>query len=107
EEKNFLDRYSDYIWWALMGVSALGSLGAWFAGYLRRDDRSANTSLRSRLLEMLAEARASQSIEELDRLQAEGDDILRRTLDCYESGGIDDGALTAFGIALEQFHNAI
>jgi TRAP transporter TAXI family solute receptor len=107
EEKSFLDRYSDYIWWGLMGASALGSLGAWFAGYMRRDDRTASTPLRSRLLEMLGEARICNSIAELDRMQTEGDDILRRTLDCYESGGIDDGALTAFSIALEQFHNAI
>src|SRR5690606_33666 len=26
EEKSFLDRYSDYIWWSLMGLSAFGSL---------------------------------------------------------------------------------
>ena len=34
EEKTFLDRYSDIIWWSLMGLSAMGSIGAWFAGYL-------------------------------------------------------------------------
>ncbi|MFK5088296.1 hypothetical protein ACI4A4_27580, partial [Klebsiella pneumoniae] len=33
EEKTFLDRYSDYIWWSLMAFSAMGSAGAWFAGY--------------------------------------------------------------------------
>ena len=33
EEKTFLDRYSDYIWWGLMALSAMGSAGAWFAGY--------------------------------------------------------------------------
>src|SRR4030081_1552765 len=35
EEKTFLDRYSDYIWWGLMALSAMGSAGAWFAGYLK------------------------------------------------------------------------
>ena len=25
EEKTFLDRYSDFIWWGLMGLSAMGS----------------------------------------------------------------------------------
>ncbi|NOS54572.1 TAXI family TRAP transporter solute-binding subunit, partial [Acinetobacter baumannii] len=29
EEKTFLDRYSDFIWWGLMAVSAMGSAGAW------------------------------------------------------------------------------
>lgn len=107
EEKTFLDRYSDYIWWSLMAFSAMGSAGAWFAGYLKQDERNTNTSQRERLLEMLKTARQSDSTEELDQLQAEADDILRHTLDCFEHGAIEEGTLTAFNIALEQFHNAV
>jgi TRAP transporter TAXI family solute receptor len=107
EEKTFLDRYSDYIWWGLMGLSAMGSVGAWFAGYLKKDERNNNSSLRERLLDMLATARRSHSVEELDRMQAEADDILRDTLHCFEHGAIEEGALTAFNIALDQFHNAV
>src|SRR5436305_2163487 len=107
EEKSFLDRYSDYIWFALMGVSLLGSIGAWFASYLRKDERSGNSSQRERLLDMLAAARQSESTEELDRMQAEADSILRDTLTGFENGAIDQGSLTAFNIALEQFHNAV
>jgi TRAP transporter TAXI family solute receptor len=106
EEKTFLDRYSDFIWWGLMGLSAMGSAGAWFAGYLKKDERS-NTSLRERLLDMLATARRSDSAEELDQMQSEADDILRKTLLCFEHGAIQQGSLTAFNIALEQFHNAV
>ncbi|MHC1950231.1 TAXI family TRAP transporter solute-binding subunit [Bradyrhizobium sp. UFLA06-06] len=107
EEKTFLDRYSDYIWWSLMAFSAMGSAGAWFAGYLKQDERNTNTSQRERLLEMLKAARQSDSIEELDQMQAEADDILRHTLDCFEHGAIEEGTLTAFNIALEQLHNAV
>ena len=107
EEKSFLDRYSDYIWWALMGLSAMGSAGAWFAGYLKRGERSNNTSLRERLLDMLTAARHCDSTDELDRMQSEADDILRDTLRCFEHGAVEEGALTAFNIALEQFHNAV
>ena len=107
EEKTFLDRYSDYIWWALMALSATGSLGAWFASYLKKDERNVNGSLRDRLLGMLARARQSDSTEELDQMQAEADDILRETLHCFENGAIEEGTLTAFNIALEQFHNAV
>jgi TRAP transporter TAXI family solute receptor len=107
EEKTFLDRYSDFIWWGLMALSAMGSAGAWFAGYLKKDERSNNSSLRERLLEMIASARKSESTEELDQLQAEADGILRDTLQCFEHGAIEDGALIAFNIALEQFHNAV
>ena len=107
EEKTFLDRYSDYIWWVLMGLSAMGSLGAWFASALKKDERNSNSSLRDRLLGMLARARQSDSTEELDQMQAEADDILRETLHCFENGAIEEGTLTAFNIALEQFHNAV
>jgi TRAP transporter TAXI family solute receptor len=107
EEKTFLDRYSDYIWWGLMGLSAMGSAGAWFAGYLKKDERNTNSSLRERLLDMLVAARRSDSSEELDQMQAEADGILRDTLHSFEHGSIEEGALTAFNIALEQFHSAV
>jgi TRAP transporter TAXI family solute receptor len=107
EEKTFLDRYSDYIWWGLMGLSAMGSAGAWFAGYLKKDERNTNSSSRERLLDMLVAARRSDSTEELDQMQAEADGILRDTLHGFELGSIEGGALTAFNIALEQFHSAV
>jgi hypothetical protein len=107
EEKTFLDRYSDFIWWGLMGLSAMGSAGAWFAGYLKKDERNVNVSQRDRLLDMLATARQCDSMEELDQMQAEADAILRDTLLCFEHGTIEEGTLTAFNIAIEQFHNAV
>jgi TRAP transporter TAXI family solute receptor len=107
EEKTFLDRYSDFIWWGLMALSAMGSAGAWFAGYLKKDERNNNSSLRERLLDMIATARRSDSTEELDSMQAEADTILRDTLHSFENGAIEEGALTAFNIALEQFHHAV
>jgi hypothetical protein len=107
DEKSFMDRYSDYIWWILMGASALGSAGAWFASYLKKDERNTNNSLRERLLDMLGAARHSDSVDELDEMQAEADSILRDTLTCFEHGAIQEGTLTAFNIALEQFHNAV
>ena len=107
EEKTFLDRYSDIIWWSLMALSATGSIGAWFAGYLKKDVRSNNSTLREQLLDMIATARRSDSAEELDRMQAEADDILRDTLQRFEQGAIEEVALTSFNIALSQFHHAV
>jgi TRAP transporter TAXI family solute receptor len=107
EEKTFLDRYSDYIWWGLMALSATGSIGAWFAGCLKQDERNTNSSMRERLLDIIAAARKTDSAEELDHLQAEADDILRNTLQCFENGAIQEGTLTALNIALEHFHSAV
>jgi TRAP transporter TAXI family solute receptor len=107
EEKTFLDRYSDYIWWALMAMSATGSLGAWFASHLKKEERVGNVTQRDRLLDMIALARRSDSPDELDQMQTEADAILRDTLNRFENGAIEEGSLTAFNIALEQFHNAV
>jgi hypothetical protein len=88
-------------------MSAMGSAGAWFAGYLKKDERNVNVSQRDRLLDMLTAARHCDSMDELDRMQSEADAILRHTLECYEHGAIEEGTLTAFNIAIEQFHNAV
>jgi len=56
---------------------------------------------------MLATARTCDSMDELDRMQGEADSILRDTLQCFEHGTIEEGTLTAFNIAIEQFHNAV
>jgi TRAP transporter TAXI family solute receptor len=107
EEKSFLDKYSDYMWGSIMLLSVMGSVVAWFGGYLRKDERVTNSGLRERLLEMLTAARKCDSTEELDAMQAEADTIMRETLHCFEDGAIEEGSLTAFSIALEQFHNAV
>jgi TRAP transporter TAXI family solute receptor len=106
-ERTFLDRYSDYMWFGLMIVSGLASGGAWFRSYMRRDERIHNTELRNRLVDMITAARESGSIAELDQMQKEADEILRDTLNCFENGAVAEDTLSAFNIALDQFHNAV
>src|SRR5260370_4545345 len=90
-----------------MALSAMGWAGAWFAGRLKKDERNGNSSLRDRLLDMLARARHSDSADEIDQMQAEADDILRETLQCFEHCAIEEGSLTPFNIALQHINNAV
>jgi TRAP transporter TAXI family solute receptor len=106
-ERTFLERYSDFMWLGLMALSGIASAGAGVRSYLRRDDRDRNTRLRARMLDMISAARDSRSVDELDAMQREADQILRDTLGCFENGAIDEDTLTAFNIALDQFHNAV
>ncbi len=106
-ERTFLDKYSDYIWGAVLILSVLGSGSAWLRHYLRRDERKLNTQHRDKLLATIALVRKTDSVEALDALQHEADDILRETLGCYDDGAIEEGDLSAFGLVLEQFHHAI
>lgn len=105
-ERTFLEKYSDYMWGGILLLSGLGSAGAWFRGYLRKDETSNNARLRDRLVDMISQARQANSIEELDKMQEEVDEILRDTLDCFDDGAIEEGALSAFSLVFEQFHQA-
>ncbi len=106
-ERTFLDKYSDYIWGGVLLLSVLGSGSAWLRHYLKRDERMLNTEHRDRLLAAIAQVRKIDTLEELDALQREADDILRETLACYDDGAIEEGDLTAYGLVLEQFHHAV
>jgi len=88
-------------------LSVLGSGSAWLRHYLKRDERKLNTLHRDKLLDTICMARKTASLEELEALQAEADDILRETLDCYDDGAIEEADLAAFGLVLHQFHHAV
>jgi TRAP transporter TAXI family solute receptor len=106
-EKSFMDKYSDYVWGAVLLLSVLGSAGAWLRHYLKRDEKKLNTLHRDKLLATICLARKTASLEELEALQAEADDILRETLDCYDDGAIEEADLAAYSLVLHQFHHAV
>ena len=106
-ERTFLDKYSDYFWGGILLLSALGSLAAWMRHYLKRDERLLTTQHRDKLLAAIALVRKMDSIEELDTMQHEADDLLRETLECYDDGAIEEGDLAAYSLVLEQFHHAV
>jgi TRAP transporter TAXI family solute receptor len=106
-ERTFLEKYSDYLWGAILVLSGLGSAGAWFRHYLRRGERKQITQHRDNLLALIARARQAETPEELTAMQSEVDGILRETLECYDDGTIEEGDLSAIGLVLEQFHHAV
>jgi TRAP transporter TAXI family solute receptor len=106
-ERTFLEKYSDYMWGALLLLSGIGSGFAWLRHYLQRDEREQNTLHREKLLVTISKVRAVDSVEELAAMQCEVDDLLRETLECYDDGAIEEGDLAAFGLVLEQFHHAV
>ncbi len=106
-EKSFMDKYSDYVWGAVLLLSVLGSASAWLRHYFKRDERKLNTLHRDKLLATICLARKTASLGELEALHAEADDILRETLDCYDDGAIEELDLAAFSLVLHQFHHAV
>ena len=106
-ERTFMDQYSDYIWGGVLLLSVLGSGSAALRHYIKRDERRLNTLHREKLLAAISLVRKIDSIEELDTLQCEADDILRETLECFDDGAIEVADLSAYALVLEQFHHAV
>jgi len=106
-ERTFLEKYSDYMWGAILLLSGLGSAGAWFRSYLKRDEKVETILLRDRVLALAADARHGNSADELQGMQHEVDGILREVLNSYDDGAIEEGDLSAFNLAFERFHHAV
>jgi TRAP-type uncharacterized transport system substrate-binding protein len=106
-ERTFLDKYSDYFWFALLLLSGIGSAAAWLRRYLNRDERDDNTSHRNRILAVVSEVRKAGSEEDLLTLQREVDAIIGETLKCYDDGAVEQEDLAAFGLVVELFNHSV
>ncbi|CCD87144.1 conserved exported protein of unknown function [Bradyrhizobium sp. ORS 285] len=106
-ERTFLDKYSDYFWFALLVLSGLGSAAEWLRRYLNRDDLDDDNSCRNRILAAVSEVRNAESESDLLTRQREVDAIIGETLKDYDDGGIEQDDLVAFGLVLELFNHAV
>jgi TRAP transporter TAXI family solute receptor len=106
-ERTFLEKYSDYMWGAILILSGLGSAGAWLRHHWKRDERERYAEHRGNLLDLISKVRKTETPEELAEMQGAADSLLREALDCYDDGAIDEGDLSVIGLALEQFHHAV
>jgi TRAP transporter TAXI family solute receptor len=106
-ERTFLEKYTDYIWGAILVISGLGSVGAWFRHFWNSDEREVYVGHRDELLDLISKVRKAETPEELAEMQNTADGILRHALDCYDDGAVEDSDLSVIGLALEQFHHAV
>jgi TRAP transporter TAXI family solute receptor len=106
-ERTFLEKYSDYMWATILLLSGLGSAGAWFRSYMKRDEKAESVTLRDRVLALIVRVRHAGSVDAVQDMQHEVDSILREVLVCFDDGTIDEGDLSAFNLVFEQFHHAV
>ena len=104
-ERTFLERYGDYFWGGVLILSALGSFGAGLRAFLYPHEQENVSSLRDRALDLAAKIRNSPD-DDLIQIEKEIDHIVRETLVKYDEGVIEEGALTALGLAIEQVRSA-
>lgn len=106
-ERTFIERYSDLFWGAILVLSGIGSAGAWIRTWYYKDENDAQLVFRSKLLDQTRELNESMSMHALDEMDDAARTMMRQTLDAYEKGAIDEGALTAFQIAHADFLSAL
>lgn len=107
EVQSFFERYSDWIYLGVMVLSIAGSGIAAMASAAASRIRARNMALLSDLLSIVRRAHTGESIQELDDLDAQADDILSAALDKAGTGGIDNAGVAAFTLGLDQARRAI
>ena len=107
EEESFLDRYSDFFYLGAMLLGVLASVGtAIFSRLSAQSSRSADL-LTARLIEILKVVRFAPSIELINALETETDEIVAAALDQNNARSLDERRLGALGLALNQVREAI
>ena len=107
EQKTFFDKYSDFIYLGIMVFSGFGSGAAWLASYSRADDRIRKLRALETLLDIAGAVRLAETHEQLDKLRGDVDELVRRTMRQVERNALDESAMVAFSIALNQAQSAI
>jgi TRAP-type uncharacterized transport system substrate-binding protein len=107
DEKTFFDKYSDFIYLGIMVFSGLGSGAAWLTSYTRADDRIRKLRALEILLDIAGTARSAETHEQLDKLRRDVDELVRRTMHQVEHNDLDESAMVAFSIALNQAQSSI
>jgi TRAP-type uncharacterized transport system substrate-binding protein len=107
EQKSFFERYSDWIYYGLMLMSFFGSAVAWLMNYSKVGDRAKESTVLDRLLELMTMARRAETLGEIERMEAEADEILHDSIRQVGNEHLDQAALQAFALALEQTRKAI
>jgi hypothetical protein len=85
----------------------VGSALAGLAGYLRRDTRTRRLRLLQRVLDLVRKAHAAQTLEALEQLQVEADNLVIAIVHQGEREEFDETVRMSFAFALDQLRFAI
>lgn len=107
ETQSVMDRYGDWIYLGAFFGSGIISGIAWFFQRMRRERRDAIDDVLDRLLEVLADARKAETVETLDLLTAEVDDLFRTSVMHARDGQASSRTTSAIVLALDGARSAI
>src|SRR5208282_1781400 len=76
DQKSFFDKYGDDIFYGLLIFPLFGSAVAALASYFRHGGRTRRLRLLQRLLDLVRKAHAAPSLEALDQMQTDVDNLV-------------------------------
>jgi TRAP-type uncharacterized transport system substrate-binding protein len=106
-QQSFFDKYGDDIFYGLLIFPVFGSGIAAVASFLLRDTRTKRLRLLQRVLDLVRKAHAAQTVQTLDQLQIEADNLVIAIIHLSEHEEFDETARMSFSFALDQLRFAI
>jgi TRAP-type uncharacterized transport system substrate-binding protein len=106
-QQSFFDRYGDDIFYGMLIFPVFGSAIAGLATYLRRDTRTRRLRLLQRVLDLVRKAHTAHSLEELEQLQLEADNLVIAIVHQGEREEFEETVRMSFAFALDQLRFAI
>jgi TRAP-type uncharacterized transport system substrate-binding protein len=107
DEKSFFDRYGDEIFYGLLILPVLGSAMAGVATYFRGDHRTRRLRLLQRVLDLVRKVPMAPSLEALDKLQRDVDNLVIAVIHQSEHEDYDETMQMSFSMALDQVRFAL
>ncbi len=106
-QQSFFDKYGDDIFYGMLIFPVFGSAIAGLASYLRSSGRTRRLRLLQRALDLVRRAHAAPSIEAIDQLQIEADNVVVAIIHQGEHEEFDETVRMSFAFALDQLRFAI
>ena len=106
-QQSFFDKYGDDIFYGMLIFPVFGSAIAGMASYLRSTGRTRRLRLLQRVLDLVRKAHAVPTIEAIDQLQVEADNLVVAIIHQGEHEEFDETVRMSFAFALDQLRFAI
>ncbi len=106
-QQSFFDKYGDDIFYGMLIFPVFGSAIAGLASYLRSSGRTRRLRLLQRVLDLVRKAHAASTIEAIDQLQIEADNLVIAIIHQGEHEEFDETVRMSFAFALDQLRFAI
>ena len=106
-QQSFFDKYGDDIFYGLLIFPLFGSAIAAVATYLRSNTRTRRLRLLQRVLDLVRKAHNSQTLEALEALQVEADNLVIAIIHLSEHEEFDETVRMSFSFALDQLRFAV